>query len=186
MPIVNHDSDPRMTRPAVSIGPRRWSGGWRLERGCGIFLFSCWSGARSASGWAAVRRPREGLLPLDQVHVVALDPLHHPLPVVQPLPGLDDVAVHVRQILHPVEDERRRDPLAGARRRAPGALQFIGDVDDFFDLVIHGVCSLSGWCLPALTSIARRAVKGLITHAGRGQTARCRLTGTGLEPGIDV
>lgn len=46
---------------------------------------------------AAVKRLKEGLLPLDQVPVVPLDEPDVILPfVIEPVPGFDSIAVHIR------------------------------------------------------------------------------------------
>ncbi len=64
-------------------------------------------------------------MPLDQVHVMRFDIFDVPLPVVQALPRLDDIPVVGGQVVHPVEDERRRDPLTGAGAGTTGALQLV-------------------------------------------------------------
>lgn len=75
------------------------------------------------------------------MHIVPLDDLDVPLPVVQALPRLDDIPVVGGQVVHSVEDERRRDPLAGAGTGTAGALQLVGDVNDGLDLPLHGIAS---------------------------------------------
>jgi len=80
-------------------------------------------------------------VPLDQVHVMRFNILDVPLPVVQALPRLDHIPVVGGQVVHPVEDERGRDPLAGAGTGTAGALQLVGDVNDGLDLPLHSIAS---------------------------------------------
>ena len=101
----------------------------------GTFSFSCQISRCEAA-------KREGLLPLDQVHVVLLDEPDVVLPfVAEAIPGLDHVAVVIRQVVLTIEHEGGGYAFAGAGGSAASSLKAVGHFDDFLDLPgqsIHG------------------------------------------------
>ncbi len=87
----------------------------------------------------------KGLTPFDQVHVVALDQPDVVLPLrTQPVPGFDGIAVILRQILQPINDERAGNALAGTALAVAGLVERCGDFDDLFDFPLHDPATRRG------------------------------------------
>ena len=127
--------------------------------GCVLAFFLLAAGRTSGPAEPALS---EGLTPLDQVHVFMLDQSDVVLPLrTQPIPGFDGVAVHVRQILQPIDDERGGDPFACAGCRAAGFVQRDGDFDDLFDFPLHGIASLRVSSICPLSPASRAGLSRL-------------------------
>jgi len=78
------------------------------------------------------------------VQVIAFNQLDVTLPVIQPIPCLDHIAVVIRQVFLTIQDKGGGDLLPGTGPASSRMLQAVGDFDDFFDLpgqVIHDVFS---------------------------------------------
>jgi len=60
----------------------------------------------------------------------------------EPIPGFDRIAVVVRQVFQPIQDERGGDALAGTARCIAGLVEDSGDFDDLFDFPLPGMASL--------------------------------------------
>lgn len=113
-------------------------------------------------------RPCERSFALDEMHVILLDDTDVALPcIAEPIPGFDHIAVAVRQIIWPIEHERRSDLLAGTGGCAAGLIELIGDCDDLFDLPLHAVFSCGCFNSPV-------GLTGLATPQHRAQACQGR------------
>jgi len=101
----------------------------RRSTGGDFLLSRCFQAAAAAKkeGW------RGALWPLDQVHVISLDPVDVLLPCVEAFPGFGRVWIGFRQQVDAIEDEGGGDVFAGGCGRGAGALEFVGDLDDAGD-----------------------------------------------------